>query len=118
MMDRKRGKQSKDTQRGSRVGRTKRTPGQEANQLWLEDREAHEWYRFVLSYPPHLVREYIEEYFHKEFAHHLSSGRNLCVLDPFCGTGTTVVESKKLGFKSVGNEATAIGHFATSVKVD
>jgi len=26
------------------------------NKLLPEDRAVHEWYRFVLSYPPHLVR--------------------------------------------------------------
>ena len=31
----------------------------EVNKLAIEDRPAHDWYRFVLSYPPHLVRDYI-----------------------------------------------------------
>ena len=44
------------------------------------------WYRFVLSFPPHLVREYISRF-------DLGSGAR--VLDPFCGTGTTIVECKK-----------------------
>lgn len=26
------------------------------NKLYPEDRAVHEWYRFVLSFPPHLVR--------------------------------------------------------------
>ncbi len=29
------------------------------NKLKSEDRAFHNWYRFVLSYPPHLVRTYI-----------------------------------------------------------
>jgi hypothetical protein len=29
----------------------------EDNKLKLTDRTAHQWYRFVLSYPPHLVRD-------------------------------------------------------------
>jgi hypothetical protein len=40
------------------------------------------------------------------------------VLDPFCGTGTVLVECKKLGIPSVGVEANALAHFASSVKVD
>jgi hypothetical protein len=28
------------------------------NKLLAEDRPAHDWYRFVLSFPPHLVRTY------------------------------------------------------------
>lgn len=40
------------------------------------------------------------------------------VLDPFCGTGTTLVECKKLRIPSVGIEASPMAHFASSVKVD
>src|SRR5204863_5068723 len=60
----------------------------EDNKLRIEDHAAHDWYRFVLSYPAHLVRTYIDR-----FA--LNSGKT--VLDPFCGTGTTLVECKKHG---------------------
>lgn len=34
----------------------------ESNQLQPADRPAHEWYRFVLSCPPHLVRDYVEKF--------------------------------------------------------
>ncbi len=40
------------------------------------------------------------------------------VLAPFCGTGTTVVECKKLGIASVGVEANPMAWFATRVKTD
>src|SRR5215210_7697855 len=79
------------------------------NRLYVEDAAAHEWYRFVLSYPPHLVRDYIQRF-------NLNGSHTL--LDPFCGTGTTVVEGKKLGIPSVGVEANPMAHFASQVKVD
>jgi len=79
------------------------------NRLYVEDAAAHEWYRFVLSYPPHLVRDYIQRF-------GLNSSHTL--LDPFCGTGTTLVESKKLGIQSVGIEANPMAHVASEVKVD
>jgi DNA modification methylase len=79
------------------------------NRVYVEDAAAHGWYRFVLSYPPHLVRDYLQRF-------GIGEGRR--VLDPFCGTGTTVVESKKLGVASVGIEANAMAHFASTVKVD
>jgi len=40
------------------------------------------------------------------------------VLDPFCGTGTTVVECKKLGIRSVGIEATPMAFLASRTKVN
>lgn len=81
----------------------------EANKLYPEDRAVHEWYRFVLSFPPHLVREYIERF---------RIGHRHLILDPFCGTGTVLVESKKLGIPSVGIEANPMAHFASQVKLD
>ena len=86
-----------------------RRRGVKANQLAAGDRPAHEWYRFVLSFPPHLVRQYVER---------LGLGPDDCVLDPFCGTGTTLVECKKNGIPSVGLEPHPMSHFASSVKVD
>ncbi|MDX1992355.1 MAG: DNA methyltransferase [bacterium] len=78
------------------------------NKLLAEDRPAHDWYRFVLSFPPHLVREYLHR-FHLNQEH--------LVLDPFCGTGTTLVELKKQGIRSIGIEASPFAHFASQVKV-
>ena len=83
--------------------------GNELNRLYENDRPVHEWYRFVLSFPPHLVRHYVEKF-------DLAKGQ--LVLDPFCGTGTTLVEAKKLGIASVGVEANAMAHFAARVKTD
>lgn len=62
-----------------------------------------------MSFPPHLVRHYVEKF---------GVGRGQLILDPFCGTGTTLVEAKKLGIVSVGVEANAMAHFAASVKTD
>jgi hypothetical protein len=90
------------------IARSRRTNG-EINKLFPEDRAAHEWYRFVLSFPPHLVRDY---------AHRFGLGAGDRLLDPFCGTGTTLVEGRKLGLAPVGLEATPIGAFASRVKTD
>ncbi len=81
----------------------------EDNKLKTKDRPVHGWYRFVLSFPPHLVGEYLERF-------GVRSGQT--VLDPFCGTGTTLVECKKRGISSVGIESNPMAHFATQVKVD
>lgn len=103
---------------GSHVSDTRRSRGVvseadgtqgDRNRLRPEDRPGHQWYRFVLSFPPHLVRDYIER---------LGVDRSHTVLDPFCGTGTTLVECKKLGISSVGLESNPMGSFASSVKID
>ena len=80
----------------------------EDNKLRLNDRAAHQWYRFVLSFPPHLVRDYAAKF--GLTAHHR-------VLDPFCGTGTTLVECKKLGIPSYGLEPNPVVSFASRTKV-
>ncbi len=79
------------------------------NSLLECDAPAHDWYRFVLSFPPHLVRDY---------AGRFELGEDAVVLDPFCGTGTTLVESKKLGIASIGVEAMPMSKFAAEVKTD
>ncbi len=80
-----------------------------ANKLLRNDKSFHDWYRFVLSFPPHLVRVYLEKFSLRDGA---------TILDPFCGTGTTLVEANLCGINSIGIEANPIAHFASSVKVD
>ena len=80
-----------------------------ANKLEPQDRAFHDWYRFVLSFPPHLVRDYLDEFTNK---------KNSVVLDPFCGTGTTLIESKLRGYPSIGIEANSFAYFASRVKTD
>ncbi len=79
------------------------------NKINYSDLSFHDWYRFVLSYPPHLVRHYIESFDLKNKS---------VVLDPFCGTGTTLIEAKLHGIKSYGIEANPFAHFVSSVKID
>lgn len=52
--------------------------GNVENKLRVEDSSIHDWYRFVLSFPPHLVQQYLETF---------CVDQTSFVLDPFCGTG-------------------------------
>lgn len=79
--------------------------GTTANQL--EDTAVHDWYRFVLAFPDHLVANYLDQF-------GIESGAT--VLDPFVGTGTTLVECKKRGIHSIGVDANPVTSFASRVK--
>ena len=79
------------------------------NRVRSKDRAVHDWYRFVLSFPPHLVQHYLERF---------AISPSDTILDPFCGTGTTLVECKKSGIPSVGIESNPMARFASGVKVD
>ncbi len=75
----------------------------------LRDEAIHGWYQFVLAYPDHLITEMLER---------LQVAPGSLILDPFCGTGTTLVECKKLGFDSVGIDANPASVLASQVKTD
>jgi DNA modification methylase len=79
------------------------------NKLHPNDSMFHDWYRFVLSFPPHLVRHYIRKF---------NIDESQVILDPFCGTGTTIIESKLNRIPAIGIEANPFAHFATAVKTD
>lgn len=89
--------------------RSVRPNGQVLNRIQPGDGAIHEWYRFVLAFPPHLVQGYLQRF---------DCDHNSLVLDPFCGTGTTLVECKRDGIPSVGIEAHPLTAFVASVKVD
>jgi len=72
----------------------------------LENPAVHRWYRFVLGYPDHLVRGILLDRVDVDGL----------ILDPFLGTGTTVVEAKKMGIPSIGIDANPFSVFASRVK--
>jgi DNA modification methylase len=79
------------------------------NRLSPEDEPRHNWYRFVLGFPPHLVRRYLTEWNPKKEG---------AILDPFCGTGTTPLEARLNGYRAFGVEMNPFAAFASRVKTD
>lgn len=80
-----------------------------SNKVRKEDNAFHNWYRFVLSYPPHLVKHYFDKF-------KIEPGA--IVLDPFSGTGTTLVEAKLNRIASVGIEANPVVRLASKTKLN
>ena len=79
------------------------------NDLQKGDLPIHGWYRFVLSFPPHLVRQYIAK---------LKIGADDLLFDPFCGTGTTLVEAKQNRIPSIGCDAHPFAALVSRVKTN
>ena len=71
--------------------------------------EVHDWYRIVHGYSDHLVSGLLAEF---------ALGAHDLVLDPFCGTGTTLVECMKKGIDSLGIDANPSSYFASRVKTN
>jgi hypothetical protein len=71
--------------------------------------EVHDWYRIVLGYSDHLVGGLLDEF---------DLSQKARVLDPFCGSGTTLVEGMKRGLKVTGLDANPASCFAARVKTN
>jgi len=69
----------------------------------------HNWYRTVLGYSEDLVSQELTR---------LADGGRVSVIDPFCGSGTTLVECIKRGIHCVGIDASPASYFATKVKIN
>jgi hypothetical protein len=71
--------------------------------------EVHDWYRTVWGYSDHLVASLLDEF---------RTRAPMRVLDPFCGTGTTLVECMKRGIDSAGIDANPVSCLAARVKTN
>src|SRR5262245_54839703 len=67
----------------------------------------HQWYQIIMGFDWKLVQHIIER---------LEIGPEHLVLDPFCGAGTTLVQCKKQGIRSVGIDANPVCTLASQVK--
>jgi len=71
--------------------------------------EVHDWYRTVWGYSDQLVANLLDEF---------ATKTRMRVLDPFCGSGTTLVECMKRGVDSAGIDANPVSCLAAKVKTN
>jgi len=69
----------------------------------------HRWFYYQEGYSPKLVENVINHL-------GLNGKDNLFVLDPFAGSGTTLLKSKEMGFKSIGFEINPFSAFMIETK--
>ncbi len=81
---------------------------QRSPQVFLNG-EVHDWYRLRFGYNDHTVSHILDEL-------KITPGKR--VLDPFCGSGTTLIECMKQDINSVGLDANPSSFFAARVKTN
>jgi hypothetical protein len=74
---------------------------------WSSDYGTHGFHRYVGRFPSHLIRALINAF---------GATAEDIVLDPFCGSGTTLVEARMLGVKTIGIEISPLSAMISRVK--
>lgn len=74
---------------------------------WSSDYGTHGFHRYVGRFPSHLIRALINSF---------GATSKDVVLDPFCGSGTTLVEARMLGVKTKGIEISPLSAMMSRVK--
>ena len=75
----------------------------------LSDTTFHDWYRMVYAYSDQIIIDLAEDW-------NITSDD--LILDPFIGTGTSTVASKKLGIDAIGTDAMPPSVLASKVKTN
>ncbi len=67
------------------------------------------WYSYLEDFPSGFIEDYIKKY---------KINDKYYVLDPFIGSGTTVVQAKLLGYKSIGIDINPLMTFVSRIKTN
>lgn len=67
------------------------------------------WYKYLEDFPHHFVEDCIDKY---------KISKNFYILDPFAGSGTTLIRSKLMGLKSIGIDVNPTMVFISQQKLN
>ena len=73
------------------------------------DKPFQRWYRYKEGFSIDLVKRLIKEF---------SRNSNGIILDPFVGSGTTLIAAAELGYKGIGFEVNPFSYFLSRLKVN
>ncbi|MDI6707768.1 MAG: DNA methyltransferase [Candidatus Thermoplasmatota archaeon] len=74
---------------------------------WRRTKHVHRLHPYLGKFIPQLVEVFLRKYFEK----------GQTILDPFAGSGTTLIEASVLGLNSIGIGLSEFGHLISKVKI-
>jgi len=81
----------------------------QSNLSRLTDLSIHDWYRFVYAYSDQIITGLVDEF---------GITQDDLVIDPFNGTGTTTLATKKLGIDAIGTDTSPASVLSAQAKTN
>ena len=75
----------------------------------FQDPRIHDWYSSVLGFSDQLANTVLDRF---------SASSKSCLLDPYCGSGTALIEAQKRGLRAFGLDANPVSVLASQTKTD
>ena len=80
-------------------------------------KHVHRLHPYKGKFIPQLVKYFLDEHTDK-FKNKTFFKRGDILLDPFCGSGTTLVQANELGINALGVDVSAFNSFITNIKIE
>jgi len=80
-------------------------------------KHVHRLHPYKGKFIPQLVQYFIDDHT-DEFKKHVYFNKGDIILDPFCGSGTTLVQANELGINALGIDISSFNSFISNTKID